>query len=263
MFYNAKITGFLVVEAFLILLFIVFSIYNYLRFRKVSLSEGGVSASDIAVVVIVLNTFLYLLLLKSFTWKLTLTTKVLISGLIVLWGLFNYIVLHNGQRLCDSCGMKGFKSFNLLSGDLISALALVTVWAVVYDKIIKPVVLHSPVMSFKVIEKPLTWMNFFMPVIVYCIIIPINEEILFRHGVLTSLIQLFKGTKKEMTTFVTVISIALTSVVFSMAHFQDNYFLKIVQILPIAIILALIYKRNNLWQSILIHSFFNFLNYLI
>lgn len=262
MFYSGKIIAFLVAEAVFVLIFAAYGIVNYVRFRKVYSDKGRLSSSDIGIAVIVLNTVLYLMLVKSFPGYISTLVKGLIAGLLFAWGIFSYIVLFNGQRVCDSCGMKGFKSGKPISRDLCWAALVVAVWSLTYGKLIKPALLHRPTLSFTGINTPLTWQAFFMPVIMYCIIMPINEEILFRHGIMTSLMELLKGHEKKVTATVSTISVALTSVIFSMAHLQDHYLLKIMQILPIAVTLAVIYKRQNLWQSILIHVFFNLTNYL-
>lgn len=259
-----KLMIFFGMEAFVLLLFVAYEAYRFVRMRKSHADDKRAGlASDVCVALILLNTLLYILLIRSYVGVIPQTFKMAIAGSMIAWSLFSYIVLCNGQRVCDSVGMQGMKSRKLFHKDLVVAFVIVILWTVLFNEVVKPIALHRPVFAFEWKEITLSWGDTFAPLLMYCIIAPINEEVLFRHGILTAFLEVLKGKSKELSPKVVVLAMAFVSVLFSMAHMQNNYLLKVIQIMPIAVVLAVVYKRQNLWQSILVHMFFNFLNFVL
>jgi membrane protease YdiL (CAAX protease family) len=97
----------------------------------------------------------------------------------------------------------------------------------------------------------LSWIYYFLSI---SIIAPLTEEILYRHYAMGLLYKCF-GTKK----WAIAINITLTSLFFAAAHLMnlDNYWLKILQVMPLAVVLGYVNHKRGVEHSILIHLFFN------
>ncbi|HOB20718.1 MAG TPA: CPBP family intramembrane metalloprotease [Candidatus Atribacteria bacterium] len=89
---------------------------------------------------------------------------------------------------------------------------------------------------------------------------PIQEEILYRHFAMGILYRWFGRGRVAV-----VFNIIITGTVFAAAHVGvvTNDWVKVLQILPLGILLGLIYHKRGLENSILAHSAFNTFTVLI
>lgn len=97
----------------------------------------------------------------------------------------------------------------------------------------------------------LTWVYLFLSVSVMA---PLSEEILFRHYAMGFLYHVL-GTGKAAVFF----NLLITATVFGIAHVSilTEDWIKILQVIPLGMVLGYVNDKRGIEHSILLHAFFN------
>lgn len=228
--------GIVVVEKILMLL-ICFGQYLYFRQKKMSSHNALLSALVFLSLVVNLlnpqNGFVY-----NLVYSVTSTIKmyILMSTGCMLWK----------QRVADEDRTTTIRLIDVAMG-----LGLILIWAFIVNLFLRPEV---SVDYSKYLREYMNGAGKFYVLLKSFVIGPISEELYYRCYYMNQIAYWTRKYKYSM-----VISIALTAVSFAISHvgIYTNDMVKIVQILPLGIILGCISYKKGVAYSIPIHILYN------
>lgn len=180
--------------------------------------------------------------------------------LIILTSLIYIIYIRVGQYLCDKNTLPGIATFN--KNDFIESkpyiffpLIFLILWNIIFFSLFN-ITSNKPL--YEITSNDI--LSTIATLITICIIAPITEEIIYRH-ISMSIIFNYLGKNN----FVIAVNILITSLMFSFTHIGifKNDLLKIIQILPLGIVLAYLNFKKGLEYSIITHILFNTINFIV
>ncbi|KAL3632299.1 hypothetical protein CASFOL_025283 [Castilleja foliolosa] len=122
-------------------------------------------------------------------------------------------------------------------------LSLVFVTSYIADRLLGPKVVNNPFLEENLSSGPTT--STIACILVYCVVTPFLEEVVYRGFLLTSIASEMKWLQ----------AVTISSIVFSAAHFSGENFL---QLFVVGFVLGCSYCwTGNLSTSIVIHSLYN------